>query len=173
MTSDTRGSAAMLPTPDSSWWLLPEQVRDIAEVIGLQGAMRLVGALCPARTDDQAPRITGRVGMAYVPQQPTGTSFARLVGIIGHDHALSLIEVFGGSEIRVPACTAFTNRGRDASVRGYWRDSKLSAAWIGWLHYLTERQVRNICRGEPRLAVAANGGRAKGMEAPPPKQFQF
>lgn len=150
-----------------AWLLLPRQVREVAEIIGLQAAMRLVGALCPPADGKKPRHASGRVGITYVPRSPSGIVFDRLASIVGDGAARALCREFGAEYLRLPACTTFVNRVRDASVRDYWRNSTLSAAWIGWLHAITERQVRNICRAEHRLAVVVNGGRTTGARTPP------
>jgi len=132
---------------DPSWWLLPEVVRETANVIGLSLALKLSGSVYGSRV----ARSSGRFGTIYIPEKPRGSSFDRLVSIIGDDGASKLVAALGGAELRFGSCAAWSNRVRDASVRQYWRDSNLTVAWIGWLHMLTDRQVRNICKGEPRL----------------------
>lgn len=149
-------------------FLLPEAVREVAQVVGLQATLRLVSALCPASSDKKSSSTSGRVGVAYVPRALSGIAFERLANIVGAETARALCREFGGEYLRMPACTAFTNRVRDASVRGYWRDSTLSARWIGWLHDLTERQVRNICRGELRTVLRASSRNATGARDVPP-----
>nr|WP_235499713.1 hypothetical protein [Stenotrophomonas acidaminiphila] len=127
-------------------WLLPQQHRDLVGIVGRDAALLLAGAVFdPAR----------RYGLQYVPAVAAGTSFERIAGLIGDQAARQLCASMGGSELRFPPATAFVNRVRDASVRDHWRDSTLAAKWIAWLHDITERQVRNICRGEPRLARPA------------------
>lgn len=137
---------------DPSWWLLPEVVRETANVIGLPLALKLAGTVYASR----AVRRIARFGTIYVPERPRGSSFDRLVAIIGNDGASKLVATIGGSELRFGSCAAFSNRVRDASVKQYWRDSKMTVARIGWMHMITERQVRNICVGEPRAKSPRN-----------------
>ena len=131
---------------DASWWLLPEAVRDVAEVIGRDAALRLVSGVFD---------IERRWGAVYVPSSPTGKGYERLLSSVGEDHAETLVKRFGGTELRFGSCAAWVSRVRDASVREHWRNGPLSVVWIGWLHDLTERQVRNITAGMPRLERAA------------------
>lgn len=127
----------------ASDWLLPQLHRDLIAVIGRDATFRLAGAVFdPAR----------RFGLRYVPTVAAGTSYDRIVGFIGEQAARALCESMGGNELRFPPATAWVNRVRDASVREAWRTGTLAAKWIGWTHGITERQVRNICRGESRLA---------------------
>lgn len=140
------GQRPAVSTNEPSWWLLPEAVREAATLIGLSLALKLAGSVYGSR----AIRSKGRFGTIYIPEKPRGSSFDRLVTIIGADGAAKLVSTLGGSELRFGSCAAWSNRVRDASVRHYWCCSKLSAAWIGWLHDITERQVRNLCKGELR-----------------------
>lgn len=137
---DAYSDAAMNNASD---WLLPHIYRELFGVIGRDATFRLAGAVF-----DSARRF----GLQYVPAVPAGTSFDRIVGIIGEQAARALCESMGGNELRFPPATAWVNRVRDASVREAWRTGTLAAKWIGWTHGITERQVRNICRGESRLA---------------------
>nr|WP_258078662.1 Mor transcription activator family protein [Xanthomonas arboricola] len=76
-----------------------------------------------------------------------------MLAIIGVEAAQKVTTTFGGTYLRIPCCKAFANQVRDASVRDCWRNSTLSAVWVAWLHDLSERQIRNITRGEPRPAL--------------------
>lgn len=131
---------------DASWWLLPGPVREVAEVIGSARALRLAGGIFASRKGTR----TGRFGTIYVPEKPKGNSFNRIAQLVGEDGAAELVARLGGTELRFGSCATWANRVRDASIRDYWEKSRLSAAWIGWLHDITERRVRQICRGEPR-----------------------
>lgn len=136
----------MTEAPTAADWLLPQGHRDLIDVIGRDAAFRLAGAIFdPVR----------RYGLQYVPVIAAGASYDRIAGIIGVQAAQQLCASLGGTEIRFGPCAVWANRIRDASVRDHWRNSTLAAKWIAWLHDITERQVRNICRGEPRLARPA------------------
>ncbi|MEA9781784.1 Mor transcription activator family protein [Xanthomonas campestris] len=139
----------------AGWFLLPAAVQEVAEVIGLTDAMRLAGAFCPASGGPRRASHSGRAGRMYIPQRPNGDTFKRIADLVGRDAAARLVDVLGGNQIAFPPCTAFTNRIRDASVREAWRDGTLSTEWIGWLHQISDRQVRNITAGEPRTALKA------------------
>ncbi|WP_426802850.1 helix-turn-helix transcriptional regulator [Xanthomonas campestris] len=141
----------------AGFFLLPASVQEVAEVIALPDAMRLAGAFCPASGGPRRASHSGRAGRMYIPQRPNGDTFQRIAHLVGHGAATRLIDVLGGNQVAFPPCTAFTNRTRDASVPEAWRDSTLSEQWIGWLHEITERQVRNITKGEPRPAFDAAG----------------
>lgn len=140
-------------TQDSSWWLLPEAVREVAGTIGRPNALKLAGSVYASG----AAAHTGRFGTIYVPEKPKGKSFERLARLVGRHSAVQLVAKMGGTELRFGSCSAWANRVRDASIRSYWTKSKLSVAWIGWLHDITERQVRNVCKGEPRQVKAERG----------------
>ncbi|MEA0931853.1 hypothetical protein, partial [Xanthomonas campestris] len=150
----------------AGWFLLPASVQEVAEVIGLPDAMRLAGAFCPASGGPRRASHSGRAGRIYIPQRPNGDTFKRIADLVGRDAAARLVDVLGGNQVAFPPCTAFTNRIRDESVRKAWRDGTLSAPWIGWLHDITERQVRNITQGEPRPAFDA-AGRPLSKNRPP------
>lgn len=136
---------------DASWWLLPEVVREVAEVVGLTLALRLAGNVFASGVGTRS----GRFGTIYVPEKPKGQSFDRLSALVGEQGAAEIVKKLAGTELRFGSCAAWSNRLRDASVRDYWRNSTLGVESVAWLHDLTERQVRNICSGEQRLARPA------------------
>ncbi|UYK86595.1 hypothetical protein NG827_09420 [Xanthomonas sacchari] len=129
----------------------PQQVQEVAAVIGRHLALRLAGEVFRSRhIRNDGGR--SRVGILYVPATMQGDSFEQAVRIIGEDAAHKLVATFGGTELRFGRCKVLADRVRDSSIRDYWRNSTLSAPWVAWMHDVSERQVRNICAGEPRLA---------------------
>ncbi|WP_185823803.1 hypothetical protein [Xanthomonas sp. SI] len=137
----------------ASEFLLPQSVREVATVIGRHLALLLAGEVFHSRDRCADGKRNGRHGRVYIPASPRGRNFDRLSSIVGEESARALVHALGGSELRFGACAALVNRVRDASVRDYWRNSTLSARWVAWMHDITERQVRNITAGEPRLAL--------------------
>ncbi|MDG4483538.1 hypothetical protein G8D20_12315 [Xanthomonas vesicatoria] len=134
-------------------FLLPESTRELAEIIGLDNALAL-GGLVPAR---HSGGNRGRHASIYVSTKPKGAGFERISAVIGDEAAKKVTTTFGGTHLRVNVCKVFADQVRDSSVRDYWHNSTLGAAWIAWLHAISERQVRNITSGEPRPAFDAAG----------------
>ncbi|APO93587.1 hypothetical protein OR60_16315 [Xanthomonas vesicatoria] len=134
-------------------FLLPESTRELADVIGLDSALAL-GGLVPERRSGGS---RGRHASIYVSTKARGAGFERMSALIGAEAAQKVTAVFGGTHLRINACKSFADQVRDASVRDYWRNGTLSAAWIAWLHCISERQLRNITKGEPRPAFDAAG----------------
>ncbi|WP_323119997.1 hypothetical protein [Burkholderia alba] len=91
---------------------LPHSVREIAEVIGREQALVLLGRL---------PR-------AYTREHPSGTPILYvpktlkpdhvLVEIIGWGDASKLVKAFGGEILQPSACTSMVKAFRNATIRG-------------------------------------------------------
>ncbi|WP_420009724.1 hypothetical protein [Xanthomonas sacchari] len=135
-------------------FLLPPATAEVAQVIGVDASLTLAGQVFQSRDRSADAKPGGCHGRLYVPRKARGRNYERLTIIIGNEAARKLVAAFGGTELRFGRCKVLADRVRDASIRGHWREGTLSAYWIGWLHGVGERQVRNVTAGEPRLAYA-------------------
>lgn len=79
---------------------LPQSVREIAEVIGVETALRLINQL-PTRLNDPRPIL-------YVPKRLKADH--RLVEILGWHDANKLVQAFGGEILHPAACREVERR---------------------------------------------------------------
>ncbi len=116
---------------------LPVIVQEIADVIGREAALYLVGHYL--RWDGRGQR--GKAASFYVPQKLMADH--RLVQLLGWDKAAVLAEGFGGEIIHLSSCRGIVQRWRDNEIRrlaasGVANDN--IADWFG----ITARHVRSI-----------------------------
>lgn len=122
---------------------LPNSVREIAEVIGRDATLRLIGKLptCYAGADGKK---STRVIM-YVPKRLAPDH--QLVVILGWSSANKLVRHFGG-EILYPAnCRAIYSKYRDEAILKML-DAGARPSMVAELMGLSERHVRNLMRAE-------------------------
>lgn len=123
---------------------LPESVREIAEVIGRDDALRLIGQL-PTCYAGKEGHKSNRVIM-YVPKslKPDHT----LVRILGFTTAMKLVRHFGGEILQPANCRAIYTRFRDEAI-----NQMLAAgarpSMVAELLSVSERHVRNLARENP------------------------
>ena len=124
---------------------LPHSVHEIADVIGRELALYLIGQLPRAYS---ACHPSGQVIM-YVPK--TLKPDHALVAMLGWPAAKKLVRVFGG-EILQPATCAHLYRGfRDRSIRRLLGEGYKPALIAEWFD-VCERHVRNMAREIPQEA---------------------
>ena len=85
--------------------LLPQQIHDIAQVIGLPAALRLVQEL--GGTTWEFAKGSNRNGQIRV---------AALADILGEETAQKLTQHLGGEKIYIPQCTTALRRLRDLKI---------------------------------------------------------
>lgn len=123
---------------------LPACVEEIAEVIGRERALFLIGQLPRfKRTDARG----GEQVILYVPRnlKPDHT----LVGIIGWVDASRLVNVFGGELLKPGNCSCVYREFRDANIRRLVAEgvpTALVAEWFG----MGERYVRGVALQNPQ-----------------------
>lgn len=134
---------------------LPNSVREIAEVIGIEPAMRLINQLPTCLAGTEGHKSVRPI--LYVPKRLKPDH--RLVEILGWHDALRLVEHFGG-EILYPANCREVERGilRSYAMQliaiGY--RPELVAEKLG----VTVRTVRNIVRAEnPQEETSGQSGK--------------
>lgn len=120
---------------------LPRSVREIAEVIGREPALRLIGQLPTCYAGSDGKKST-RVIM-YVPKRLKPDH--QLVQILGWHTAQRLVRVFGG-EILCPAnCRSIYSKFRDEAIVKML-EAGARPAMVAELMSLSERHVRNLMR---------------------------
>lgn len=129
---------------------LPKSVQEIADVIGRERALYLIGQLPTCEIIDS--RTGGRGGrrpMLYVPTTRRLTPDHTLVRILGWNDAERLCNVFGGEILQPASCADIYRRFRDAEIIRMVREGMTvpqAAEVVG----ITDRQARNIAREIPQ-----------------------
>jgi hypothetical protein len=119
---------------------LPRTAQELADVIGRDAALRLIGQLPRC-----SPNGHSEVVMLYVPKELRPDH--RLVKLIGWDRALALVQAFGG-EVLLPANCAALYRGfRDRSILRLHGQGLPIALLVEWFD-VGERHIRNLVRRE-------------------------
>lgn len=130
---------------------LPASVREIAEVIGRDAALRLIGKLPTCYAGKDGKKST-RVIM-YVPKRLRPDH--QLVQILGWAAAQRLVRVFGG-EILYPAnCRSIYAAFRDEAITKMLQTGA-RPSMVADLMGLSERYVRNLARELPQEDVSAS-----------------
>lgn len=133
---------------------LPRSVREIAEVIGREATLRLIGQLPTCYAGNDGKKST-RVIM-YVPK--TLKPDHQLVHILGWHTAHRLVRHFGG-EILYPAnCRAVYAKFRDEAILKML-DAGARPAMVAELMGLSERHVRNLLREKPQEEAEAKSAK--------------
>lgn len=117
---------------------LPESVAEIAEVIGREQALHLIGSL------PQAGRRRWRVCL-YVPA--TLRPSHPLVKTLGWHDAMKMVRAFGGMILQPSNCRFIAKRARDQRIREL-ADAGLSTREIAAQFDISADWVREILRGK-------------------------
>lgn len=128
---------------------LPRSVQEIADCIGREKALELVGKL-PRLRPPSCTKNEQRVCL-YVPEQLTDNH--RLIELIGKPAAQKLVDRFPGEILHLATCRGLINAHRDRAVVRMRRDG-WSLATISWSFGLSQRQITNILRTH-------NGGKVR------------
>lgn len=138
---------------------LPDSVMEIAEVIGRERALFLLGQLprCYVKDSRRADTAKGwrseRV-MLYVPKTLKPDHY--LVQILGWHDAQRMVQAFGG-EVLCPAnCRTVYQPHRDQGIRRMHGDGvpiTMIAQWFG----MTERRVRQVLEIPQEATTSTNG----------------
>lgn len=119
---------------------LPHSVREIAEVIGVQQALFLIGQLPRWCSADKSRRI-----ILYVPHRMRADD--RLVRILGIHDAMKLHAAFRGELLHVANCQGIYKTFRDKSI-AQLSLSGMKNKDIAEVMGVSERHVRGILAGE-------------------------
>jgi hypothetical protein len=140
---------------------LPGVVQDIADVIGRERALFLVGMLPRYVRRDQRG---GEQVDLYVPRRLTPEH--RLVRILGWDDAERLARAFGGELLKPSICTHLYRAQRDLAIlrlAGEGVPKGMLAAWFE----VSERHVQNLLAGRVgKVGRAAPAANDDAMEKP-------
>lgn len=140
--------------------------QDIADVIGRDAALYLVGQLPRVATiDRRTGYANGSRPFLYVPTVRRLTPDHLLVRILGYPMAERLCRHFGGDILQPPMCDDIYRPFRNAGIRRVVSEGvpvAMVAEWFG----MTDRQVRNIVREIPQMEgkAAANDNAAVKTE---------
>lgn len=121
---------------------LPASVQELADVIGREQALTLIGQL--PRTYPKGRR-SGKV-ILYVPK--VLSPHHRLVSILGWGDAQKLVDVFGGEILQPANCNCIARHARDCAVVGLLR-SGVPLDVIAAIFGISVRHVRNFAGGSP------------------------
>ena len=128
---------------------LPQSVREIAEIIGREDALRLVGQLptCYAGNDGKK---SNRVIM-YVPKRLAPDH--KLVEILGWHVAMKLVRHFGGEILQPANFRKIYSRYRDEAILKILH-AGARPSMVADLLGVSERHVRNLARENPQEEIS-------------------
>ncbi|WP_441253625.1 hypothetical protein [Bradyrhizobium sp. 613_E4_N2_2] len=121
---------------------LPKSTQEIAEVIGRERALFLVGQLPRSYSYDKGRRVTH----LYVPATLKPAHY--LVQLLGWMDAMKLVSHFGGEILYPATCEEIARGFRDQNIRRLSAEG-MSAVEIAEWFGMSDRQVRNILREIP------------------------
>lgn len=126
---------------------LPGSVREIAEVIGRQATLHLLGQL-PATRAGKPGKESNRV-ILYVPKKLSPDH--RLVQILGAEKAMALVRAFGGEVMQPANCRRIYARHRDEAILKMLNDgARLSM--VQSIMRVSRRHVVNLARSAGGMA---------------------
>lgn len=124
---------------------LPTSVQEIADVIGSDRALYLVGQLPKCYSGIEGKR--GVRVILYVPKRLKPDD--NLVRILGWHDAMRLVNAFGGEILQPASCAEIYRDFRDRSIIRMSRDG-MKTADIAKLMDVSDRHVRNLLREIPQ-----------------------
>lgn len=130
---------------------LPRSVQQIADVIGDEQALFLVGQMPRFRN---ASKGGGAQPTIYVPTTARLDPKHELVRILGWVDAVKLSEEFGGEILQPANCNEIYRAFRDRSIARMHAEGMKPAA-IAELMGVSDRLVRNLVREKPQVDPAA------------------
>lgn len=121
---------------------LPRSVQEVADVIGRDLALYLVGQL-PRAASNGTP-------MLYVPK--TLKPEHPLVGMLGWPAAMKLVRAFGGEILQPAHCADVYREFRDASILRLLSQGHSAKTLADWFR-VCDRHVRNLVRENTQEAA--------------------
>lgn len=136
---------------------LPKTVQEIADVIGRDKALFLIGQLPRCIIPARPPRGPESRVILYVPTIGRLKPDHNLVAILGWNDAAKLCRHFGGEILNPGTCREIYQRFREVSIARMLREgtpARLVSEWMG----VSERHVRNMAReiAHKEVQAAAN-----------------
>jgi hypothetical protein len=126
---------------------LPDSVQEIADVIGRDQALMLIGAL-PRCYVGQPGKKSHQVVM-YVPTVKNLRPDHPLVRILGSADAEKLCKAFGGEIMKPANCACIQREFLHKAIVDMMRGGKMKAAQVAAIVGVHERTVRNLVRENP------------------------
>lgn len=136
---------------------LPRSVQEIADVIGRDAALFLIGQL-PRAYSSCHP--SGQV-ILYVPK--TLKPDHPLVSLMGWNAAHKLVRAFGGEILQPATCADVYRDFRDRSIQRLLREGH-SAKTLGEWFGVCDRHVRNLARENPQEGSHDNHGQGSRLQ---------
>lgn len=132
---------------------LPRTVQEIADVIGRERALFLIGQLpkCTSR-DPRYPAAIKQHVILYVPKRLKPDDL--LVKILGWNDASKLVSYFGGEILQPGTCAEIYRNFLRNSARRMHADG-VQAKEIAELLELSERTVKRYCADNPQKDIHA------------------
>jgi len=143
---------------------LPRSVQEIADVIGRERALYLVGQLPTCEViDSRTGGRGGRRAILYVPHARRLKPDHMLVRVLGWNDAERLCRHFGGEILQPASCAEIYRRFRDAELVRMVREG-MSVPQAARVIGISDRQARNIAKEIPQeeRRNAANDNAALG-----------
>lgn len=150
---------ALLFSVTGDYMRLPASVQEIADVIGRETALYLIGQLPTCYAGKDGKRST-RV-ILYVPKRLRPNH--RLVQILGWAKACELVEGFGGEILQPANCQEVYRRFRDDEARRLAGEG-IGAARLAEILAVSERHVRNLLKEMPQEELQAANDNRSGYE---------
>lgn len=131
---------------------LPAVARELAEVIGMRNAMRLVDAF--GGTTFPVPKRETKLGELR---------FATLASVIGPEAADALVKRFGGTDLYIPRCVEALRGARDAAICAEYdrlvqtMSGNEAVQRLARQHQLSDRHIFNILKRVPESTVQVGG----------------
>ena len=127
---------------------LPKSVLEIAEIIGNERALYLVGKL-PRCWAGLPGKESSRV-ILYVPTLARMKPNHELVKIMGWHDAQRLAREFGGEILQLANCAEIYRGFRDCSILRLVNDHGMKPGDVAQLMGVSDRHVRNLLRENPQ-----------------------
>lgn len=131
---------------------LPASVQEIANVIGSERALYLIGQLPRSYQTRKASKSTSWHVILYVPKSVRPDH--PLVTLLGWQDANRLVEAFGGEILNPASCADVYRKFRDASIIRMAGEG-MKAAAIAELMDVSDRHVRNLLREKAQEELTA------------------
>jgi hypothetical protein len=123
---------------------LPASVQEIANVIGVDRALFLVGQL-PRCYSKKSTHV-----ILYVPKATNLKPDHRLVHILGWPDAVKLCRAFGGEILQPATCADLYRTFRNQSIRRLVNVEGMKPREVAAMFEMSERQITNILKEKPQ-----------------------